>query len=118
MKNSDEPPAKRSKIEEKENINVEVDVLDKEEKEIEEEEMEQEEEEIVNGFNFNNVGAEECIEFLMDLLHVRDYEQLFHILEEAGGGGGRGIKRRRKKRWWRRRGRRVSKNAIATSKVE
>ena len=78
MKNSDEPPAKRPKMAEEENINVEVDVLDEEE-----EEMEEEEKEIVNGFNFNNVSAEECIEFLMDLLHVRDYEQLFHILEEA-----------------------------------
>ena len=88
MKNSDEPPAKRPKMKEEENINVEVDVLDEEEEEMkeeemEEEEMEEEEEEIVNGFNFNNVSAEECIELLMDLLHVRDYEQFFHILKEA-----------------------------------
>ena len=39
----------------------------------------------INGFsfNFNNVSAEECIEFMMDLLHLQSDEQLFHILEEA-----------------------------------
>ena len=52
----------------------------------EEEELEEEEdreEEIVNGFNFNNVSNEECIEFLMGLLHLQNYEQLIHVLEEA-----------------------------------
>ena len=110
MNNSDEPPAKRLKIGEEENINVKVDVLDEEEEEMEEEnvhfdnnvlgdediffdayvneeeELEEEEdreEEIVNGFNFNNVSAQEGIEFLMALLHLQNYEQLFHVLEEA-----------------------------------
>ena len=41
MKNSDEPPDKRPKIEEEENIDVEVNVLDGEEEEMEEEEMEE-----------------------------------------------------------------------------
>jgi len=104
MKNCGEPPAKRLKIEEDVldeeeeeemeeedvlvdvNVLVDVDVLGDEDilfdADVNEEE-EDREEEIVNGFNFNNVSAEECIEFLMGLLHVWDYEQLFHILEEA-----------------------------------
>ena len=108
MKNSGEPPAKRLKIDEEENIVVEVDVLDEEEMEeedvhfdndvladediffdaedIDEEDLEEEEEEIVNDFDFNNVSAEECAEFLM-ALHLQNYEhlfheQLFHVLEE------------------------------------
>jgi len=105
MKNSGEPPAKRLKIDEEENIVAEVDVLDEEEMEIEdvhfdndvladediffddddavdEEDLEEEEEEeIVNGFNFNNVSAEECAEFMM-ALHLQYNEQLFHVLEE------------------------------------
>ena len=53
MKNSGEPPAKRLKIEEEENINVEVDVLD-EEVEMEEEEMVEEDALSQSKNNVNN----------------------------------------------------------------
>ena len=94
----------KSKEEEKEDVSIKEDdillaeqnVLGDENVLDEEEEKETKKKSYINGFsfNFNNVSAEKCIEYMMDLLYLQ--KNNYSRRGGRNGGNGRGERRRRR----------------------
>ncbi|KYQ57147.1 hypothetical protein ALC60_03900 [Trachymyrmex zeteki] len=95
MENHDPPCKKIKLIEGEEDVPIEEDVVlgEKEDEDpviiIDDwEEEEEEEEDVVymgvdQPVHLNNVDADECVEFMMELLHLHDEMELLHILAKA-----------------------------------